>query len=137
MIIKGNEHRRHASFISKKLKSTVTTLSSGQMVNEDANGEIVICDGTKRGFMCFSDKTATKDNVTDHGGIASYAVGSLIVTIDTESFVTGQTYGSGVRLKSTNAGKLTPMVEGTDSEKLVCAEAMGVESNGQLRVRML
>lgn len=136
MIIKGNEHRRHASFINKKLKAGVT-VSSGQMVNEDANGEIVICDGTKRGFMCFSDKTATKDNVTDKGGIASYAVGTVIVTIDTESFVTGQTYGSGIRLKSNGTGKLTPMVEGTDSEKLVCATAMGLEAGGQLRVRML
>lgn len=136
MIIKGTEFRRHANFISKKLKAGVT-VESGQMVNEDSNGEILICDGTKRGYMLFSTKTATKDDVTDKGGLASYAVGNVIVTIDTGSFVTGQTYGSGIRLKSNNAGKLTPVVEGTDSDKLICAEAQGLEVGGKLRVRML
>lgn len=136
MIIKGSELRRHAHFVSKKLKAGVT-VESGQMVMEDANGEILLCDGTKRGYMCFSTKTSGKDDVTDKGGIASYAVGNVVVTLDTGSFVTGQTYGFGVRLKSNGTGKLTPMVEGTDSDKLVCAEAQGLEANGKLRVRML
>jgi hypothetical protein len=136
MIIKGNEFRRHANFVNKKLKAGVV-VESGQMVMEDANGEILICDGTKRGYMSFSSKCPSKDDVTDKGGYASYAIGDVIVTIDEACFVTGQTYNFGTRLKSNGTGKLTPIVEGTDRDNLVCAEALGSVKNATLRVRML
>lgn len=136
MILKGQEFRRHANFVSYPLGAA--TVESGQMVMIDANNKMVLCDGTKRGFMCFSTKTATKDDVSDKGGLASMAIGDVIVNIDGGSFVSGQTYGFGVRLKSNASGKLTPLVEGTDSEKLVCAMALGAEQPiGTLRVRML
>lgn len=135
MIVKGNEFRRNAYFISKPAAAALTTLSSGQMVMENAAGEVVLCDGTVRGYMAFSDKTATKDNVTPAGGIVSYAVGDVIVTLDTDSFVTGHAYAFGSLLKSTNAGKLDLWDKANDAVALICAEAMGAEVNGTLRVR--
>lgn len=137
MLIKGNELNRKAYMLSAPAAAALTSLHSGQMVTLNASGEVILCAGTTRGFMAFSDKNATKDNVTDHGNIVSYAIGPVVVTMDTNSFVTGETYAFGTRLKSTNAGKLTPMVEGTDSDKLVCAIALGAEASGTLRVAQL
>lgn len=134
MIVKGQELRRHAYMVSSPADAALTTLSSGQLVMENADGKVVLCDGSARGFLSFSDKTTTKDNVTDKGGMVSYAIGPVVVTVDTDSFVTGQTYAFGTRLIANATGKLTPATEGVTAENLISAIALGSETNGTLRV---
>lgn len=135
MILKGFESRRKAYMVSAPKADALTELQSGQLVMLDTSGKVVLCDGSTRGFLSFSDLNSERDNVTDHGGVVSFAMGSAAVTVDSASFVTGQSYAFGTRLKSSAAGLLTPFTEGTDNEKLVSAIAMGpANANGELRI---
>ena len=134
MIVKGFEHRRKAYMVSASKAAALTALESGQLVGLDASGEVILCAGATRGFLSFSDLNATRDNVTDHGGQVSFAMGSVAVTVDNGSFVSGETYVFGTRLMANASGKLTPITEGTTSEALVCATALGAETNNTLRI---
>lgn len=134
MIVKGFELRRKAYMVSAPKAATVTTLESGQLLALNAAGEAIICDGSTRGFISFSDMNTEKDNVKDHGNVVSMALGACAVTVDAGSFVTGQSYAFGTRLMSDANGKFTPITEGTTSEALICAVAMGTASNNTLRI---
>ena len=134
MIVKGFELRRKAYMVSAPKAAAMSDLQSGQLLALNTVGEAVICDGSTRGFISFSDMNSEKDNVTDHGGIVSMALGAVAVTVDAGSFDTGESYAFGTRLMSSATGKLTPITEGTTSEALVSAIAMGPAANNTLRI---
>lgn len=139
MIIQGKGNSvKHVAMVQAPLLDTVTTLHSGAPVMLDAQGKLKPADGTTRAFVCFSDKNATYDNVKDHGGLATYGIGTAVVTVDENAFDSGETYAFGTRLVAA-AGKWTPAVTPltVDAEATVSAVALGPIVGGLLRIAQL
>jgi len=151
MLVKGRELNRHANMMQAPAAAALTELESGQGVALNANGEVILCDGGTRGFVSMSDKNSTKDNVTDKGGMVSFAIGSAVYTVDDGSFDSGETYAFGTKLVYNASGKLTPLVEttvtvadtDTDEQEViletatVSAIALGAAVDSTLRVAQL
>lgn len=65
------------------LAATVTTLDEGTWVTLDANGKLVVSNGTAAlSFMAMSSKRAGRDNITPHGGECTVLVGPYSVWTD-------------------------------------------------------
>lgn len=138
MLVKGRELNRHANMMSAPAAAALTELESGQGVALNADGEVILCDGTTRGFVAMSDKNDVKDNVTDKGGVVSFAIGSAIVTVDDGSFDATETYAFGTRLVYDANGLLTPYDESTPGDpQAISAVALGPAVDNTLRVAQL
>lgn len=139
MIIQGKGNSvKHVAMVQAPLLETVTELNSGAPVMLDATGKLKQADGTAKAFLCFSDKNATSDNVKDHGGLATYGIGTAVVTIDEASFDKAQTYAFGTRLVAV-AGKWSPMGVPATAGDVVSpdAVALGPIVGGLLRIAQL
>jgi hypothetical protein len=138
MLVKGRELNRHANMMSAPAAAALTELESGQGVALNADGEVILCDGSVRGFVAMSDMNDVKDNVTDKGGMVSFAIGSAVYTVDDGSFDSAETYAFGTRLVYNASGLLTPFDEVTPGDpKAISAVALGPAVDNTLRVAQL
>ena len=135
MIKLMSRHDAYAYRLNFPLSATVTTLDEGTWLTLDANGELVVSDGTAAvSFMAMSSKRSGRDNITPNGGECTVLAGHFGCWTDKYNALA--TFAATTTpLKISATGTLDVWASASDDAEEIVGYAIGAPTaDGLLRV---